>query len=156
MILISYSENLQQSQRTLTNFTLGNKGTETLTRLGNDIRHFDAKKCPPGSIIWNASYMAPIHSDCPTLFIVGTPKGGTTSMLEFVSMHPDIEGAELRTGKFGGKGELNFFRRRGMTWDQYKKHFPTGVITGESSTWYSQSVKFLRGSFSSVVGKLKL
>ena len=139
VILISYtkvSENLQQSQRMLTNFTLGNKGTETLTRQGNDIRHFDAKKCPPGSIIWNASYMAPIHSDCPTLFIVGTPKGGTTSMLEFVSMHSDFEGAELRTGKFGGKGELNFFRRRGMTWDQYKKHFPTGVITGESSTWY--------------------
>ena len=116
---------------------MATRSTETLTRVGNDIRHFDANKCPPGSIIWNTSYMVSIHSDCPTLFIVGTPKGGTTSMLEYVSMYPDFEGAKLRTDKFGGKGELNFFENVvAMTWDQHKKHFPTGVVTGESSTWY--------------------
>ena len=30
-------------------------------------------------------------------------------MLEYVSMYPDFEGAKLRTDKFGGKDELNFF-----------------------------------------------
>ena len=94
---------------------MATRSTETLTRVGSDIRHFDVNKCPPGSIIWNTSYMVSIHSDCPTLFIVGTPKGGTTSMLEYVSMYPDFEGAKLRTDKFGGKGELNFFRKRSMT-----------------------------------------
>ena len=85
LIFILYTkrgENLQPSQSALTNFTLGlgkkwpQGTTEMLTRLGNDIRHFDANKCPPGSIIWNTSYMVSIHSDCPMLFIVGTPKGG--------------------------------------------------------------------------------
>ena len=71
---------------------MATRSTETLTRVGSDIRHFNVNKCPPGSIIWNTSYMVSIHSDCPTLFIVGTPKGGTTSMLEYVSMYPDFEG----------------------------------------------------------------
>ena len=41
-----------------------------------------------GSIIWND--MVVIHSDSPALFKAGTPKGGFTSMLEYVS---DFEGA---------------------------------------------------------------
>ena len=46
--------------------------------------------CMHGSIIWN--YMVLIHSDSPALFIAGTPRGGCTSMLEYVS---DFEGANF-------------------------------------------------------------
>ena len=51
-----------------------------------------------------------MHSDCPTLFVVGAPKGGTTSMLEFVSMHPGFEGAGLRKKGFA-RGEIFYFTR---------------------------------------------
>ena len=115
--------------------------TKTLTRYGNDIRHLNVEICPSSSIIRNLTKMKPLHSDCPTLFIVGTPKGGTTTLIELVSMHPNFEGAELHKRGFG-KGELFYFTRppryfrHPMTWDQYIKHFPTGVVTGESTSWY--------------------
>jgi len=49
-----------------------------------------------------------------------------------VSMHPGFEGAELRKKGFA-RGEIFYFTRHDMTWYQYKKHFPTGVVTGEST-----------------------
>ena len=76
-----------------------------------------------------------MHSDCPTLFVVGAPKAGTTTIPRFVSMHPGFEGADFHRKGFG-KGETFYFTKHGMTWDQYKKHFPTGVVTGESTAWY--------------------
>ena len=50
----------------------------------------EMSSCMHGSIIWNC--MVLIHSDSPALFIAGTPRGGCTSMLEYVS---DFEGANF-------------------------------------------------------------
>ena len=132
--------------------------SETLIRLGSDLRHFDPKKCPPGSIIsQNISRMVPKHADCPTLFVVGTPKGGTTSMLEFVSMHPDFEGAELQRKDFS-KGELNYFSMfyYKTAWEKYKKYFPTGVVTGESTSQYLADCNVPKRLFESCGRKAKV
>ena len=137
---------------------MATRSTETLTRVGNDIRHFDANKCPPGFINWNTSYMVSIHSDCPTLFIVGTPKGGTMSMLEYVSMYRDFEGAcYLRTEKFGGKGELNFFENVVAIWHEIniRSTFQLVLLLVSQVHGICRSVKF-PSCFGSVVGKLKL
>ena len=104
--------------------------TETLTRLGSELKHFNPKKCPPGSMIWNATSMVPKYSNCPTLIVAGTPKGGTTSMFRYVSMHPDFVGANLHTR------ELGYFLRRDLPWDQYIKYFPIGVVAGEHLAEY--------------------
>ena len=115
--------------------------TETLTRYGGELGNFDPEMCPPGSLTLNVTHMTPLHFDCPTLFIVGTPKGGTTTLIELVSMHPNFEGADLHK-KGVGKGEIFYFTRCPIdhkapkTWDQYKEHFPTGVVTGESTALY--------------------
>ena len=129
--------------------------TAKLTRLGSDLEKFSREKCPPNSIIENITYMVPMHSDCPTLFVVGAPKGGTTSMLEFVSMHPGFEGAALRKKGFA-KGEIFYFTRHDMTWYQYKKHFPTGVVTGESTAWYLSTCEVPKRMFESCGRKAKV
>ena len=104
--------------------------TKSLTRLGSELKHFDAKKCPSGSIIWNVTNMVPKYSNCPALIVVGTPKGGTTSMIQYISMHPDFVGANLHTK------EVGYFMRCDLTWDQYIKHFPVGVVAGEQVAEY--------------------
>lgn len=134
---------------------------KTLTRYGNNIRHFDVEMCPPSSIILNLTKMKPLHSDCPTLFIVGTPKGGTTTLIELVSMHPNFEGAELQKRGFS-KGELFYFTRppthfkSPMTWGQYIKHFPTGVVTGESTSWYLSGCEVPKKLFQACGRKAKV
>ena len=134
---------------------------KTLTRYGNDIKHFDVAICPPSSIVLNLTKITPLHSDCPTLFIVGTPKGGTTTLIELVSIHPNFEGAELQ--KRGvGKGELFYFTRSPtrikapMTWDEYIKHFPTGVVTGESTSWYLSGCEVPKKLFQACGRKAKV
>ena len=104
--------------------------TKSLTRLGSELKHFDAKKCPPGSIFWNVTNVVPKYSNCPALIIVGTPKGGTTSMFRYISMHPDFVGANLHTK------EVGYFMRGDLTWNQYIKHFPVGVVAGEQIAEY--------------------
>ena len=44
---------------------------------------------------------SPFFSDCPTLFVVGATKGGTTSMIQYVSKHEDFEAARLNGPKVG-------------------------------------------------------
>ena len=134
---------------------------KTLTRYGNDIRHFDVEICPPSSIILNLTKMTPLHSDCPTLFIVGTPKGGTTTLIELVSMHPNFEGAKLHKRGFS-KGELFYFMRppkvikSPMKWDRYKKQFPTGVVTGESTSLYLSGCEVPKKLFQACGRKAKV
>ena len=127
--------------------------TATFTRLGRDLKF--QGKCPPNSIIENITYITPMHSDCPTLFVVGAPKAGTTTILRYVSMHPGFEGADLHKKGFG-KGEIFYFTKHGMTWDQYKKHFPTGVVTGESTAWYLSTCEVPKRMFESCGRKAKV
>ena len=70
----------------------------------------------------------------PNLVTIGAMKAGTTSLHEYLSLHPDIYMSE--------KKEINFFSHNekyenGVEW--YKKFFPLNVkIRGESSQSYSK------------------
>ncbi len=68
----------------------------------------------------------------PDFVIVGTQRGGTTSLYRYLSEHPDVTPAWRK--------EVHFFDRyygKGMEW--YRAHFPTrdeaGVV-GEASPYY--------------------
>ena len=110
--------------------------TETLTRLGSDMK-FDLRSCPNGSIMTNSTLAnyPPLHNDCPTLFIVGARKAGSTSLIHYLSKHPGFEGARLDRGPQAG--ETSYFHKRfeTKTWEEYLEYFPSGdgVMTGESS-----------------------
>lgn len=114
--------------------------TETLTRLGTDL-DFDLHTCPPGSIMTNvkSASIPPVHNDCPTLFIAGARKGGSTSMIKYISKHPDFKGAKLNGPSVG---EVFFFMNKfykpgsEKQWKWYLSNFPKGVVTGESSVGY--------------------
>ena len=109
--------------------------TDTLTRLGIDLR-FDASLCPMDSLQATGQLInsTPFHDDCPTLFLVGARKGGTTSLYQYVSKHPDFEGARLEYGP--GAGETFHFSARyeKESWEDYLRRFPSdGVMTGDAS-----------------------
>ena len=70
-------------------------------------------------------------------------------------MHPGFEGADLHKKGFG-KGETLYFIRHDMTWNQYKKHFPTGVVTGESTGWYLSTCEVPKKMFESCGRKAKV
>jgi len=70
----------------------------------------------------------------PDFLIVGTQKGGTTSLYEYIVRHPYVRGALAK--------EVQFFTlhwQRGFTW--YRAHFPPrrtpgAFLTGEASPFY--------------------
>src|SRR6266700_6115485 len=70
-------------------------------------------------------------SRLPHFIIVGTMKGGTTSLYDFITLHPDIERAKVK--------EIHYFSlnyHKGHQW--YLDHFNSGPdkITGEASPTY--------------------
>jgi hypothetical protein len=68
----------------------------------------------------------------PTFLIIGTQKGGTTSLYELLAEHPDVGRAILK--------EVHYFdqnHHRPLTW--YQAHFPrrgTARHTGEATPYY--------------------
>lgn len=69
----------------------------------------------------------------PSFVIIGTARGGTTSLFNYLSLHPHIAPPV--------KKEVAFFCthfQKGMAW--YRSHFPVkgdpAVITGEASPYY--------------------
>ena len=114
---------------------------ETLTRFGSNLK-FDQQSCPTDSIMTNSTLTnsPPLHDVCPTLFIVGARKGGSTSLLKYISQHPEFKGALLDRGLHSG--ETMFFRKKfkNLAWEEYMSWFPTEsgrrLMTGESSVAY--------------------
>ncbi|TLX73223.1 sulfotransferase domain-containing protein [Labilibacter sediminis] len=87
----------------------------------------------------------------PDFIIVGVQKGGTTSLYNYLTEHPDIAPACTK--------EVHYFDynyHKGKNW--YAKHFPfkwkaKGKITGESSPYYiyhPQSLKRIKQDFPNV------
>ena len=135
-ISVQYKDHLRGDSE-LVQATLGpGYKSETLTRLGSDLK-FDHSCCPNGSIMTNSTVAnyPPLHSDCPTLFIVGARKAGSTSLIQYLSKHPNFEGARLDRGPQAG--ETSYFHKwfETKTWEEYLEYFPSGdgVMTGESS-----------------------
>ena len=109
--------------------------TETLTRLGSDL-HFDvASNCPANSVRrTNHANFTPLHLDCPTLFLVGARKGGTSSLYHYLSKHPDFEGTRLDQGPKVGETFYFSSHYQTVSWDRYLRLFPSDrVMTGDAS-----------------------
>ena len=115
----------------------------SLTRLGTDLK-VDMDTCPPGSMMtpialddsWS---QPPLHNDCPDLFIIGMRKSGSTSLIQYLSKHPDFGAPNLDKGPMAG--ETFYFddvETSGLRpWKSYKEQFPTGKLyTGESTVDY--------------------
>src|SRR4051812_10211105 len=75
-----------------------------------------------------------IHGYLPNLLIIGAAKAGTTSLHEYLNLHPSVFMSSPK--------ELKFFNR--PDWREelraYRAHFPVGAqVRGESSPLYSMA-----------------
>src|SRR5689334_23315618 len=71
------------------------------------------------------------HSKRPDFLIVGTMKGGTTRLYDFLTMHPDIERATEK--------EIHYFSlyySKGDAWYLDHFHADPNKLTGEASPTY--------------------
>ena len=87
------------------------------SRLGSQLDLDYARMCPPDSIMLSSDWRqsVPEHQGCPTLFIVGARKGGSTSLYTYVSQHPEFEGVLLNKGPQAG--ETFYFTSHWKKWD---------------------------------------
>ena len=105
--------------------------TETLTRLGSALS-FEVDACPTRSLmLGNWQNQTPQHNNCPTLFLVGARKGGTTSLYHYVDQHPDFEGIRLNNQPMDG--ETFYFTHHLGRWNKYISQFPENCMSGEST-----------------------
>ena len=111
----------------------------TFSRLGNQLRLRYAQQCPRGSVMLDSEWrdFIPDHLDCPTLFIVGARKAGTTSLYTYLSRHPHFKGIFLDKGP--KTGETFYFSahydKKDWDWRRYMKLFEQAkwFMTGDSS-----------------------
>ena len=111
--------------------------TETLTRLGSDLDFDVTSNCPANSLrMANHANFTPLHLDCPTLFLVGARKGGTSSLYQYLSKHPDFEGTRLDQGPKVGETFYFSSHYKTLSWNRYLRLFPSDeitVMTGDAS-----------------------
>ena len=114
--------------------TYKHSSDKTLTRLGNTL-NFNYSSCPKNSIMLNPKKLnaEPLHDNCPHVFIIGARKGGTTSLYQYLSKHPDFGGVLLDKGP--SAGETFYFQSRyeKRPWEYYASQFPANKMSGDSS-----------------------
>jgi [heparan sulfate]-glucosamine 3-sulfotransferase 2 len=105
---------------------------KTLTRHGADL-NFDYKTCPPHSLMTLKKRFLSRTTRCPKVFIIGAKKGGTTSLYQYMSQHPDFQGIRLHEDKW--VGETFFFAQLygHSPLKSYLKQFPTDKMSGDAS-----------------------
>ena len=104
-----------------------------LMRLGSQL-NFNYTTCPDYSLMRNHTVKrVPLHEDCPQVFILGARKGGTTSLIKYLSSHPDFTGANINDSYHAG--ETGYFSRfYYRNWQRYKAQFVgEGHTLGDSS-----------------------
>ena len=104
-----------------------------LMRLGSQL-NFDYTTCLDYPLMrYNTATRTPLHDDCPQVFILGARKGGTTSLIKYLSAHPDFTGANINDSFHAG--ETGYFSRfYYRNWSRYKAQFVgEGHILGDSS-----------------------
>ena len=107
----------------------------SLTRIASQL---DANKlsCPSNSLmLTDWQHTVPTHGSCPALFLVGARKGGTTSFYQYLSQHPDFQGANnLDSGPKAGETFHFSSRYYSEKWTAYMAKFPKQVVmTGDAS-----------------------
>ncbi|XP_065919515.1 heparan sulfate glucosamine 3-O-sulfotransferase 1-like [Dysidea avara] len=91
-----------------------------LSRVGNQLK-LDRATCRP-YLINKDALGQPLHDDCPQVFIIGARKGGTTSLVQYLSQHPNFTGANLNMDFHAG--ETGYFTRYyDNPWEWYKNQF---------------------------------
>ena len=107
---------------------------KTLTRLGNAL-NFSYSSCPRSSIMLNPKRLNanPLHNSCPRVFIIGARKGGTTSLYQYLSKHPDFGGVLLNKGPSAGETFYFSAQYNKRTWEDYVSQFPPNKMSGDSS-----------------------
>ena len=108
--------------------------SQTLTRIGN-VLDFNYNTCPRNSIMLKPSSLnaKPLHDNCPTVFIVGARKGGTTSLYQYLSKHPDFEGVLLQKGPSAGETFYFSSKYNKHPWQYYASEFPKNKMSGDAS-----------------------
>ena len=108
----------------------------SLTRLGSEL-NFNYTTCPRSSLMLENSVksITPHHNDCPQVFILGARKGGTTSLISYLSRHPNFTAANINDAHLYHVGETGHFSRfYNEEWSAYKAQFVgDGNVLGESS-----------------------
>ena len=133
---ISASEDHSEQILSTSEDHIKHRSWSSFSRRGTEIT-IDESLCPYNSLAVHPmqAYEPPEHKDCPTLFIVGARKGGSTSLYQYVSKHPNFKGINLDLGRKAG--ETMFFSHKGHnaeSWQQYLNLFPKdGSMSGESS-----------------------
>ena len=120
------------------------RGAKTkYSRLGSQLQLNYTKMCPRGSLMLDnskqRSQFVPNHQNCPSLFIVGARKGGTSSLYTYMSKHPSFKGILLDKGpKVGETFYFSSSRWKKWQWSQYTNMFQntSHYMTGESSVAY--------------------
>ena len=132
------SLNLLQNidNRTRIEIFVPNYKNSSLIRLGIQL-NFDYATCPTSALMRNRTKRVPLHDDCPKVFLVGTRKGGTTSLIKYLSAHPDFAGANinLKDSKAYHVGETDYFSLHySYKWKKYKAQFAgNDHVLGDSS-----------------------
>ena len=107
----------------------------TLTRYGATLKFNPFKSCPRHSIMTSNKKRMFIQktSNCPQVFIIGAKKGGTTSLYQYISKHPDFRGIRLNETKW--IGETFYFAQKftKISLNSYLKQFPKGKMSGDAS-----------------------
>ncbi|XP_065885273.1 carbohydrate sulfotransferase 15-like [Dysidea avara] len=135
LITLLASSNNQQIL-SYTTMTLPSQSVSRLTRIGSEL-DFDYSSCPPSSVMLNSTQLntAPLHNDCPHVFIIGARKGGTTSMYLYLSSHPDFGGVRLDKGPSAGETFYFSLHYNKKPWSEYVSEFPADKMSGDSSVY---------------------
>ena len=108
--------------------------TGTLTRLGATLNFDPVLSCPRTSVmLGNYKRLKPKTSLCPKVFIIGAKKGGTTSLYQYLSKHPDFEGIRLDESKWIGETFYFAQKYKSMSLLDYLSMFPRNKMTGDAS-----------------------
>ena len=107
---------------------------QTFTRIGS-VLDFNYNTCPRNSIMLQPSILnaKPLHDNCPRVFIVGARKGGTTSLYQYLSKHPDFQGVRLQKGPSAGETFYFSLHYNKYPWQNYALQFPKDKMSGDSS-----------------------
>lgn len=104
----------------------------TLTRRGDQLKFNPHNSCPSNSLMMSKRKRS-ITNECPKVFIVGAKKGGTTSLYQYISEHPDFSGIRLNETKWIGE-TFYFAQKYGkISLKSYIKQFPKGKMSGDAS-----------------------
>ena len=107
---------------------------DSLSRFGDEL-DFDYSTCPENSIMIDSIKRSrpPLHSDCPQVFIIGVRKGGTSSLILYLTKHSNFTSVYLQEHYCGETAYFSKGYERNQSWQSYTSLFPKDKMTGDSS-----------------------